>query len=107
MKLNDLLNEVSIYRNNFVKVMMVQSAIDKLYPTDEISERPTVKNDNNGLYVTLDNIQMLNYIKNGLDGFLLIDDKYVDDYKNIRKYYIQYNKTIEAPKKTPTLEKEA
>ncbi|RLC47947.1 MAG: hypothetical protein DRH57_03100 [Candidatus Cloacimonadota bacterium] len=108
MRVNDLLNEVSVYRNNSVKVMMVQSAIDKLFPTNETSERPIIKNDSEGLYITLDKIQMLNYINNGMGSFILVDDKFVDDYKNIRKYYIHYNKTIEAPKKTPmNLKKEA
>jgi len=105
MKLTDLLNEVRIYRNNFVKVMMVQTAIDKLYPANETSERPTIKNDSEGIYITLDNIQMLKFVKNGMDSFLLVDDKYTDDYKNIKKYYIEYNKTIEAPKETPTEDK--
>lgn len=99
MKLNELINEVSIHRNNFVKMMRVQTAIDKLYPEQETIERPTIKNDSEGIYITLDKIQMLSYINNGLGGFLLMNDIYVDNYKNIRKYYIEYNKPLEADKK--------
>ena len=96
MKINDLLNEVRVFRHNFVKVMRVEDAINTLYPENETIERPKIKNDSDGLYLTLDTLQMDRYIKNGLGIFILKDDKFVDDYKNIRKYYIEYNKPIEA-----------
>ena len=106
MNVNDLLNEVNVYRHNFVKVMMVQDAIDKLYSENETSARPTIKNDSKGLYITLDNIQILAYTNKGLGSFKLVDGEFTDDYKNIKKYYIEYNKTIKTDKKV-TPEKES
>ncbi len=92
MKLKDLLFEVRIFQNNFVKVEMVTNELSSLF-----SEKvPKVEFDDNGLYITIDNFQYRELEMNGgFKKFTLTDAGLVNEVKNIKKYYLEY---IPAPK---------
>ena len=90
MKLNDLINEVKIFKNNFVKVSMVEAALKKLFP----EETPKILFDDNGMYVILDTFQIRDFENNGLGSFSLSDAGIVDEIKNTKKFYVEFVKPI-------------
>ncbi len=99
MKVSELINEVRIYRHNSVKVMRVETALQELYPENT----PQIKNDVNGIFIVLDKIQLWEYDNKRLGVFMLVFDKDMDEYKSIKKYYVEYVKTIEEPE-VPTID---
>jgi len=99
MKVNELINEVRIFKHNGVKVMRVETALKDLFPEDT----PKVRNEADGIYITLDTIQYRDYETKKLGAFMLVFDKDVDEYKTVKKYFVEYIKTIEAPEK-PTID---
>ena len=96
MVINDLLNEVRVYRHNSVKVMRVEKALKTLFPEDT----PKVLNEANGIYVVLDIMQYRLYEANGLSEFILTFDKDMDEYKSSKKYFVEYFEAIEAPEQS-------
>lgn len=98
MKLKDLLFEVRIFQNNFVKIEMVENELSTLF-----SEKvPEVKFDDSGLYITIDNFQYRDMEMNGgFKKFSLTDAGLVNEVKNIKKYYIEYV-AVAKPQNIPT-----
>lgn len=89
MKLIDLLNEVNVFQNNFVRVDMAVEAIEKLFP----EETPKIQYDKNGMFIVLDSFQFRDYEDNGLGVFSLTDSGIRDEIKNTKKFYIEYVKS--------------
>lgn len=86
MKLKDLLiTENGIFQNNYVRVNMVEDALQKLFPNDEIA----IEFDENGLFIILDDFQFREYETQGLTGFKLTLSGLFDEIKNTKKYYIE------------------
>lgn len=96
MKLRELINEVNIFQNNFVKIEMVQDELKKVFG----DEAPKIKFDEDGLYITMDNFLFREYENNPLDSFTLTDAGMIDEVKNIKKYYVEYVKVEKT--ETPT-----
>lgn len=90
MKLKDLINEVKIYQNNFIKIGMVENDLKTLFPENT----PQVKFDTEGLYVVLDTFQFRDYENKRLTSFILTDAGLFDEMKNTKKYYVEYFKQV-------------
>jgi len=91
MKLKDLLNEVTVHQNNFVKIDMVEKELEEIFG----DEAPKIKFDEEGLYIRMDNFLMRDYESNPMNSFTLTDsgfDNDKDEVKNIRRYYVEYTK---------------
>lgn len=90
MKLNDLINEVKVFKNNFVKVDMAEQAIEKLFPEESIK----IDYDDDGMFIVLDTFQFRDYENTGMGAFSLSDGGIVDEINNTKKYYIEYVKPM-------------
>lgn len=90
MKLRDLLNEIKIHQNNFVKIDMVENQLKNIFQED----MPKIQFDEDGLYIKLDNFQYREINNNPMDTFTITDagfENEKDEVKNIKKYYIEYS----------------
>jgi len=91
MKLKDLL-ETKIYPNNFIKIDMVKNELERIFN----SEAPEVKfDDDDGLYIKLDNFTLRELENNPMNKFSITDagfENEKDEVNGIKKYYIEYMK---------------
>lgn len=101
MKITQLLKEVKLFKNNFVRISMAETAIAKLYPT----ETPKINFDDLGMYIILDTFQIRDYENIGMNGFTLSEAGIVNEIKNLKKFYIEYIKPIEKQTTPHTEEK--
>jgi len=91
MKLKDLLNEVVVQPNNFIKINMVKKELGLIFGEDA----PKPAFDEEGMYIKMDNFLYREIENNPMDNFTLTDagfENEKDEMKNIRKYYIEYIK---------------
>jgi len=88
MKLSDLLNEVNVFKNNFVRADMAVEAVEKLFP----EETPKIQYDEKGMFIILNNFQFRDYENTGMGSFSLTDGGIQDEIKNTKKYYVEYVK---------------
>jgi len=92
MKLKDLLSEVKVQENNFVKVDMVKDELKQIFGEDA----PKTMFDEDGLYIKLDNFQLRDLDNTPMSTFSITDTGFEndkDEAKAIKKYYIEYVKT--------------
>jgi len=90
MKLRDLLNETRVFQNNFIKVDMVEDELKKIFKNEKT---PKIKFDEDGMFITVDNFTYRHYFQeNNFNTFSLIDAGLIDEIKNIKKYYVEFNK---------------
>lgn len=97
MKLREL-NEVKVFQNNFIKVGMVEDALKMLFPENT----PSVKFDEAGLYIVLDSFDFRDYENKKMGSFTLTDAGIFDERKNIKKYYVEYFKSLNKDTTEPT-----
>jgi len=91
MKLKDLLNEVVVHQNNFIKIDMVEKELGLIFGEDA----PKPAFDENGMYVKMDNFLYREIENNPMNSFTLTDagfENEKDEIKNTRKYYVEYTK---------------
>jgi hypothetical protein len=98
MKISELINEVKLFKNNFVRVSMAEAAIKKLFP----EETPKIQYDDQGMYIVLDTFQARDYENTGMGVFSLSDAGIADEIKNTRKYYVEFVKQVETSAPTET-----
>ena len=98
MKISDLINEVKIFKNNFVRVGMAEEAVKKLFP----EETPKIEYNETGMYIVLDNFKFRDYENIGMGAFSLTDAGIVDEIKNTKMYYVEYTKPIKPVDSTDT-----
>lgn len=90
MKLEDLILEVRVFQNNFIKVDMVTDELKKIFKNEKV---PQVKFDEDGMFILVDNFIYRNFLQEGVfNTFSLVDAGIVDEIKNIKKYYIEFIK---------------
>lgn len=90
MKISDLINEVKIFQNNYVRVDMAKKALEKLFPENT----PNIMFDEVGMYIVLDNFAFRDYENGSLGAFSLSEDGIVDEIKNTKKYYLEFIKPV-------------
>jgi hypothetical protein len=88
MKIHDLIMEVRIFTNNFVKISMVEDELKVIF-----DDTPTIQFDENGMFIILNTFQFREYeMKESFKNFFLSDAGIIDEIKNTSKFYIEYNK---------------
>lgn len=102
MKLKDLISEVKIYQNNFIKINMAEKFIKEIVGEyGSIENMPRLEFDNDGLFILLDTMMYREFdnklasIPENEKTFFLTGGTVVDDRKNIKKYYIEFMKVEE------------
>lgn len=92
MRLRDLILEVRVFQNNFIKVDLVEEELKKIFAQAE--NIPKVNFDKDGMFITMDNFTLREYDNfygdDELTKFTLTDAGVVDEKNNINKYYIEY-----------------
>ena len=91
MKVIDLINEVKVHQNNFIKIDMVDKELGLVFGEDA----PKTSFDDEGMYVKMNNFLYREIENNPMDSFTLTDagfENEKDEISNTRKYYIEYTK---------------
>ncbi len=90
MKLKDLLFEVRIFQNNFIKVDMIKDELKMIFNNNDI---PEISFDTDGMYIAMDNFKLREFDNyGGFKKFSISDAGLINHVKNIRKYYIEFIK---------------
>lgn len=94
MKLKDLINEVRIFQNNFIKIDTVKDKLKEFFGEENM---PEIGFDDKGMFVKIkmELTTREEEIIDSLDFFTLTDGIVVDEMKNIKKFYIEYTKAPE------------
>ena len=111
MKVSDLILEVRVFQNNFVRIGIIEKELEKLFDTSdeppEISGQPSniptvdFDKDGSGMYIIMNNATLRKFENlDGLNKFTLTDTGIVDEDNNT-KYYIEY---IEPPEEEEKVE---
>jgi len=116
MKISDLLLEVRLYQNNYIKIGIVEDELKKIFSTSD--NVPKINFDDDGMFIILDNFEQNAYeaYKNANANkpseetaapeenkdantstaiFELTDVGIFNQLNNTKKYYIEYIKIID------------
>lgn len=90
MKLKDLLFEVRIFQNNFIKVDMIKDELKMIFNNTDV---PEISFDVDGMYIAMDNFKLREFDNyGGFKKFSISDAGLINHVKNIRKYYVEFIK---------------